>query len=159
MKSILIFCGIGTFIVMNHSHRKEELTSVSAKTNFPQSSNSQIGKDDLKYIWIPLGTFQMGCVPGDTLCWGEELPRHEVQIKNGFWISETEITVGAFRKFVMESGYIPESTRENKGRMYRTEADDWIWTSGLNWEYPMDSLLKAKDQQPVTQVSRADAVA
>ena len=43
--------------------------------------------------------------------------------------------------------------------MYRNEADDWIWTVGLNWEYPMDSSTKADDRLPVTQVSWADAVA
>jgi formylglycine-generating enzyme len=159
MKSILIFCGIGTFIVMNHSHRKEELTSVSTKTNFPQSSNSQIGKDDLKYLWIPPGKFQMGCVSGDTLCWEEELPRHEVTIPSGFWMSETEVTIGAFRKFLNETGYVPQSVRQNKGRMFTNEADNWIWTNGLNWQSPMDRTTNADDNLPVTQVSWDDAIA
>jgi len=122
-------------------------------------SKSRIGRDGLSYAWIPEGTFQMGCVPGDTSCWEEELPRHAVNIHEGFWMSQTEVTVGAFRKFVKESSYRPESSRENKGRMYRNEADDWIWTVGLNWEYPMDSSTKADDQLPVTQVSWADAAA
>ena len=32
-------------------------------------------KDGLKYVWIPPGTFMMGCSPGDTECYGEEKPR------------------------------------------------------------------------------------
>jgi formylglycine-generating enzyme required for sulfatase activity len=122
-------------------------------------SKSRIGSDGISYTWIPTGTFQMGCVPVDTSCWEEELPRHIVSIHEGFWMSQTEVTIGAFRKFVKESGYVPESSRENKGRMYRNEADDWIWTTGLNWEYPMDSSTQADDRLPVTQVSWADAAA
>jgi formylglycine-generating enzyme required for sulfatase activity len=120
---------------------------------------AKVDAGGISYVKIPAGIFLMGCVPSDSLCWQEELPRHEENIEKDFWMSQTEVTVGAFRKFVSESGYVPESSRENQGRMYRNEADDWIWTCGLDWEHPIDSLTKADEQHPVTQVSWADAAA
>ena len=57
-------------------------------------------KDGLKYQWIPGGTFTMGCSPGDSECDEAERPPHEVTISNGFWIGQTEVTVGAFKRFV-----------------------------------------------------------
>jgi formylglycine-generating enzyme required for sulfatase activity len=51
-------------------------------------------KDGLKYVWIPPGTFQMGCSPEDEDCFDEEKPSHEVRISKGFWMGQTEVTVG-----------------------------------------------------------------
>ncbi len=51
-------------------------------------------KDGLKYVWIPPGTFMMGCSPGDSDCGDEEKPPHQVTITKGFWLGQTEVTVG-----------------------------------------------------------------
>jgi sulfatase modifying factor 1 len=56
-------------------------------------------KDGLKYIWIPPGTFMMGCSPGDDKCLDEEKPAHQVKISKGFWIGQTDVTVGAYKRF------------------------------------------------------------
>jgi len=61
-------------------------------------------KDGLKYAWIPAGTFTMGCSPGDDHCSGEEFPPHQVTIAKGFWIGQTEVTVGAYKRFVVATG-------------------------------------------------------
>jgi len=61
-------------------------------------------KDGLKYVWIPSGTFQMGCSPGDSECDGSEKPAHQVRITKGFWIGQTEVTVEAFSRFVNQTG-------------------------------------------------------
>ena len=62
--------------------------------------------DGEQYIWIPPGTFQMGCSANDKDCqdgqiqaFSNENPSHRVTISNGFWMSETEVTIGAYRKF------------------------------------------------------------
>lgn len=59
-------------------------------------------KDGLKYIWVPPGTFIMGCSPGDSECSssGNEKPAHRVSIGKGFWIGQTEVTVAAYRRHV-----------------------------------------------------------
>ena len=60
-------------------------------------------KDGLEYVRIPPGTFQMGCVPGDSWCDDEEKPRHPVEISKGFWMGRTEVTVRAYKKFVQDT--------------------------------------------------------
>ena len=61
-------------------------------------------KDGLKYVWIPPGSFQMGCSPGDTECEGDEKPPHQVTITKGFWLGQTEVTVGAYNRFAGSTG-------------------------------------------------------
>jgi formylglycine-generating enzyme required for sulfatase activity len=60
-------------------------------------------QDSLEYIRIPPGTFQMGCSTGDTECKPHELPQHTVTITQGFWMSKTEVTVSAYKRFVQSS--------------------------------------------------------
>jgi formylglycine-generating enzyme required for sulfatase activity len=48
------------------------------------------------YVRIPAGSFQMGCVEGDTQCAGDESPPHTVGISRDFWLMRTEVTVGAY---------------------------------------------------------------
>jgi formylglycine-generating enzyme required for sulfatase activity len=50
-------------------------------------------------VWIPPGSFQMGCSPGDTECGDNEKPPHQVTIAKGFWLGQTEVTVGAYKRF------------------------------------------------------------
>jgi formylglycine-generating enzyme required for sulfatase activity len=61
-------------------------------------------KDGLKYVWIPPGTFMMGCSPGDTECGDDEKPPHQVTITRGFWIGQTPVTVGAYKRFAEATG-------------------------------------------------------
>jgi formylglycine-generating enzyme required for sulfatase activity len=57
-------------------------------------------QDGLAYVWIPPGTFQMGCSPGDDGCQDDEKPAHRVTISKGFWIGQTEVTQEAYQKVV-----------------------------------------------------------
>jgi molecular chaperone DnaK (HSP70) len=61
-------------------------------------------KDGLKYVWVPPGTFMMGCSPGDNEGDSDEKPSHKVTISNGFWMGQTAVTVGAYKRFVQETG-------------------------------------------------------
>jgi len=61
-------------------------------------------KDGLKYVWIPPGIFTMGCSPGDSECSGAEKPAHQVSIRKGFWIGQTAVTVGAYKRFTAATG-------------------------------------------------------
>jgi serine/threonine-protein kinase len=61
-------------------------------------------RDGLKYVWIPPGSFQMGCSPGDKECSEGEKPAHHVTITKGFWLGQTEVTVAAYRRFVGSTG-------------------------------------------------------
>jgi formylglycine-generating enzyme required for sulfatase activity len=61
-------------------------------------------KDGLKYVWIPPGSFQMGCSPGDNECQDNEKPAHQVTITKRFWLGQTEVTVGAYKHFAAATG-------------------------------------------------------
>jgi formylglycine-generating enzyme required for sulfatase activity len=61
-------------------------------------------KDGLEYVGIPPGEFEMGCVPGDSGCYGDEKPRHYVRITKGFWLGRTEVTVRAYQRYVNATG-------------------------------------------------------
>ena len=54
--------------------------------------------DQLKYVWIPAGTFTMGCSVQDDQCSDDEKPAHQVEFAKGFWLGQTEVTVSAYRK-------------------------------------------------------------
>ena len=61
-------------------------------------------KDGLKYVWIPPGTFMMGCSPGDGECHEDEKPAHQVTITKGFWMGQTPVIVDAYKRFAGATG-------------------------------------------------------
>jgi len=61
-------------------------------------------KDGLTYVWVPPGTFKMGCVPADKQCDKDEKPQHDVKISKGFWMTRTEVKAGAYDEFWQEPG-------------------------------------------------------
>jgi len=77
--------------------------------------------DGQPYVWIPPGEFQMGCSPRDNECDSDENPPHTVRITRGFWLGQTEVTVGAYKRFVAKTaGSLPAepvlvSTKLNPG--------------------------------------------
>jgi formylglycine-generating enzyme required for sulfatase activity len=74
-------------------------------------------KDGLKYVWIPPGTFMMGCSAGDNECKDWEKPAHEVTISKGFWIGQTEVTVGAYKRFAAATGRQLPPEPNHSGRL------------------------------------------
>jgi len=61
-------------------------------------------KDGQRYVWVPAGTFLMGCSPADDVCQSDERPPHKVEITHGFWIGQTEVTVAAFKRYAAAIG-------------------------------------------------------
>ncbi|HXW15458.1 MAG TPA: SUMF1/EgtB/PvdO family nonheme iron enzyme [Terriglobia bacterium] len=61
-------------------------------------------KDGLKYVWVAPGTFMMGCSPKDNACSDDEKPSHKVTISRGFWMGQTPVTVGAYKRFAGATG-------------------------------------------------------
>jgi formylglycine-generating enzyme required for sulfatase activity len=81
-------------------------------------------KDGLTYVYIPPGSFTMGCSPGDTECDADEKPAKRASISKGFYLSESEITQAAFQRV---SGGNPSS---NKGPELPVEMVTWAEANG-----------------------------
>jgi formylglycine-generating enzyme required for sulfatase activity len=78
---------------------------VSLRGSAPSPGTVRVNpKDGLNYVWIPPGTFMMGCSPGNNKCRGDEKPSHQVTITGGFWIGQTPVTVGAYKRFAGTTG-------------------------------------------------------
>jgi len=75
---------------------------VATDPNTPAGTTWVNPKDGLTYVWIPPGKFMMGCSPGDTFCFPDETP-HEVTIDQGFWIGQTLVTQGAYKRVTGEN--------------------------------------------------------
>ena len=98
-----------------------EPTTGTARTN---------PRDGLPYVWIPPGNFEMGCSPGDNECSPLEQPTHRLTISRGFWLGQTEVTVGAYKRFV-EATFrkMPATPSFNPGW-----ANDSMPIVQVNWE-------------------------
>jgi formylglycine-generating enzyme required for sulfatase activity len=95
--------------------------------------------DGQRYVWIPAGTFQMGCSPGDAECSSLERPAHKVTLSSGFWMGQTELTVGAYKRYANAAGkQMPPAPR------LQTKALNPDWTDerqpivNVTWEQAKD---------------------
>ncbi|MBR5709873.1 MAG: formylglycine-generating enzyme family protein [Thermoguttaceae bacterium] len=104
-----------------------------------------VDRIEYAFRWCPPGEFMMGS-PNGYDC---EKP-HKVTLTRGFWLLETEVTVGMFKAFVSDTGYVS------------TGYTPWGYVNGsskqdsqFSWRNPGFSQT---DNHPVTNVSWNDAV-
>src|SRR6185369_10921083 len=90
----------------------------------PETSRVKVNpKDAQKYVWIPPGKFLMGCSPDEEFdCDDKEKPAHDVTISAGFWLGQTPVTVGAWKKYRRETGTPLLPTNDGRGRDNLNEA-------------------------------------
>jgi formylglycine-generating enzyme required for sulfatase activity len=123
---ILIIAGVGYFSLNESKKGIESWPGIAGESKGEVRVNPN---DGLKYVWIPPGTLMMGCSPGDSecvsdefarkygltpipvgcgtpegICTGDEKPSHQVAITKGFWLGQTEVTVGAYKRFTGSTG-------------------------------------------------------
>lgn len=122
----------------------------------------------MRMVRIPPGAFVMGSSEMDiawamsTLAQGQpvqienEFPFHKVRLTRPFFIADTEVTVGQFRRFVEATGYVTDAEAEGGGQIFNVERSRFERKEGTSWRNPG---WKVTDDQPVTMVSYDDAVA
>ena len=130
------------------------------------ASNAAPGKSPDEMVWIPGGTFSIGCLDPRGIPHGGDKPMtdarpiHSVTV-DGFWIDATEVTNQQFSKFVEATKYVtvaeipprpedfPGAPPENlvAGSIVFTPPDRpvplsnhlqwWAYVPGANWRHPL----------------------
>jgi len=134
----------------------------------------------LEVVYIPPGEFMMGSTPeerawatgiegGATPGTSREKPEGDprpARIKHGFWMARTETSVGQFRRFVEESGYVTDAEKSGgwtqcfdpqwDGYHLTTKVvHPWKAMPGKSWRDP-NWAFPNRDVYPVVCVSWND---
>ncbi|MCX6897380.1 MAG: SUMF1/EgtB/PvdO family nonheme iron enzyme [Verrucomicrobia bacterium] len=118
-------------------------------------------------VYIPPGEFLLGSTKEEQdwaaangaakkgVTFEGETPR-KATIKQGFWMGRTEVTIGQWKQFVKETGYVTDG--EKQGESYvQAEGKPWAPKRGVNWRNP-DLGFEPRDNHPVSCISWNDAV-
>jgi formylglycine-generating enzyme len=108
---------------------------------------------------------------GSRLGYEDERPAGDGRTKVGaFWIDQTDVTNAQFAAFVDATGYVTEAERQGGAVVFHVPTREemnardlawWSWVKGASWKHPvgLSSTWKGRDNQPVTMVTLADALA
>ncbi len=116
---------------------------------------------NMRMIYVEGGTFTMGCTGEQgSECDDDEKPAHLVML-SGFWMGETEVTVGQFRVFVSETGYRTDAEKEGGAWRWMQVNGEWKWkqVKGLYWIHDVNGNARnrSEDNHPVLYISWNDA--
>lgn len=109
----------------------------------------------MTFVRLPPGKFLMGSPETEKDRIGHE-NQHEVEITRAFYLATHEVTIGQFKKFVMEEGYQTDAEKDGQGGFGYNEESGKIEgrKPQYTWKY---SGWKVTDDHPVVNVSWKDA--
>lgn len=85
-----------------------------------------------------------------------EGPRHRVKITKPFYISQFEVTVEQFRKFVESTKYVTVAEKAKSSNHLIAPESRWHKLAGVNWRSPG---FEQADNHPVCHIAYLDAIA
>lgn len=104
-------------------------------------------------VYLPGGTVTIGTDSGPM----NERPAYQAAIQP-FYIDKEPVTVGEFRRFAAETGYVTEAERFGNSAVFDVKTGEWILVEGASWKYPRgEGGPKAEDDHPATHISWNDA--
>lgn len=108
----------------------------------------------MKFVIIPAGSFMMGSPSSESGRKSNET-QHRVTLTKPFLLQATEVTVGQWRQFVLDTGY--QTKAEIEGGAFVARAGEKVgMRKGMNWNSLTDDQ---SDEHPVTCVSWNDCQA
>lgn len=142
--------------------------SCTSSKNRSDTYHFEISNTKFIFKKISSGEFQMGseyykiAKEEEQKYFIDESPIHKVAITKEYWVSESEVSVEQFEKFVSETKYITDAEKigESLGE-YSIIVDStgkklgsWIIAKGLNWK---STGFPISNNQPVVYISWNDA--
>ena len=85
------------------------------------ASNATKSPTQIEFVKIAPGEFTMGCVPGDTDCIEDEVPRHKVRLTKGFEMGKYEVTQAQWEAVM---GSNPSKTKGPNNPVDSVDKDD-----------------------------------
>ena len=123
---------------------------------------------DLPMVWVPPGKSVLGStneqrqwtVSQEGQCgeWinDEGAEPRQVQLLNGFWLGQTEVTVAQWRQFADQTSYKTEAEKRGEAWGFDWQKRTWTWVKGVSWRDPGYGF-KLQDRHPVACVTWNDA--
>jgi len=141
-------------------------------------------------LWISGGEFSMGAQDASDMndvammATTDSRPVHRVYV-DGFFMDQTDVTNGAFEKFVNQSGYVTVAERNPRAEDFpgappenlvagaavfsppdrpvplNDQLQWWKYVPNANWRHPSgpNSDIRGKENYPVVQIAYEDALA
>lgn len=156
----------GDFVTVSHDHSIKIWNRERFQSEFfvSQDVPQTVFEKSIGMSLVPLsnGQFWMGerkrfehagrYYPGNL---PTERPRHLVKISRPFYISQFEVTVKQFRKFVEPTGYKTSAERRAIGLNWASPKGGWEKGAQFNWKSPG---FEQDETHSVSQIAYDDAV-
>ncbi|MCX6897366.1 MAG: SUMF1/EgtB/PvdO family nonheme iron enzyme [Verrucomicrobia bacterium] len=145
------------------------VTLAAAAAALNQLGNVYTNSVGAEMVYIPPGEFMMGSAKEEQ-AWAvanglkEEYAKREGEaprkttIKQGFWLGRTEVTVGQWKQFVKETGYVTDGERKGESHVPQGAGKPYVAMKGKSWRDP-NFGFEPQDNHPVSCISWNDAKA
>jgi formylglycine-generating enzyme required for sulfatase activity len=116
-------------------------------------------RDGLAYVYVPPGSFFAGCSVGDIQCFDWEDSRKRIEISQGFWIGQTEVTQEAFQKVMGSNPSMYKGRNRPVDQISWNDAVQYCAAAGMRLPTESEWEFAARGGQPTSRYDALDAIA